>query len=505
MAKIQYDYTKPARTRMAPSPTGELHLGTLRTILYNYALARRTGGKFLFRIEDTDEKRAVEGSIDRLLDGTLAFGIDWDEGPRKGGDYGPYYQLEREKAGIYKKEYDRLLSEDKVYRCFCSEERLVQMREEMKASGKAPMYDRLCRNLSQEEIDQNLKEGKPYTIRIKIPLNQKLEYVDPMRGKMSWNTSDINDYVLVKSNNVPTYHGAVVIDDYLMKITHVFRGAEYISSIPVYVLLAQFLGYEPPILIHPSVLLSPVGKGKMSKRKNGELVFARVYLDKGYPPQAVLNFLMFLGWSHPDEKVNILSLEDFCKVFSLERLQPQPSKADFAKIDWYGGQYIRMMSLDELFNNINNWISNISNEELKKSAEVWIDRIKLEPVHFNKVLALLQDRLRKYSDMFELGEFFYSLPVYDSTFDWTKTNHDELECKAVIQGLNKELSAVVENNGWTQEKWEKAIRDFSEICGWKHGDMFMLLRLCIVGSPYSPNLLDSMNLLGAEECLNRMA
>lgn len=518
MAKIQTDYSKPARTRMAPSPTGELHLGSLRTILYNYALAKKTHGQFVFRIEDTDTKRAVEGSIDRLLDGVKEFGITWDEGPRVGGEYGPYFQLEREKQGIYKKEYDKLLEEGKVYRCFCTAERLDEMRRKIKAQGKVAMYDKHCRNLSQDEIEKNLKEGKSYTLRIKMPEREKIEFNDPMRGKMTWNSNDVDDYILVKSNGVPTYHGAVVIDDYLMKITHVFRGAEWIATTPVYITLAKYLGYETPEIFHVSAILNPVGKGKLSKRKNGDIAFTISYIEKGYPTQALLNFLMFLGWSHTDEKINILSLEEFCEAFTLERLQPQPPKLDFTKLDWYGGQYIRMMSVDQLFENISIWFEKIqNNEELKKSAEVWKERFNTAPHFVKEILRLTQDRLRKYSDLFEQAEFFYSKPVITDDFDWSKTKHEKEECLGTLPGLQVELEKVVsrerdenfderfsDSGRWTQESWEKAVRDYADICGWKHGDMFMLLRIGVVGSPFSPNLLESMNLIGAEECLKRI-
>jgi len=516
MIKTQIDYAQPARTRIAPSPTGELGLHHLRQMLYDYALAKKTGGQFIFRIENTDQKRYVEGSAERMMDLTEEYGFRWDEGMRIGGEYEPYDQLSRVQAGMYSKEYDWLLQDGKVYRCFCTAEELEAKRQIAKEQKKQFMYDKTCRNLTQEKIQEKLDQNLPFTIRIKIPDNEVIEFHDLLRGKMSWKSQDVDDYILVKSDGVPTYHGAVVIDDYQMKITHVIRAAEWIPTTPVYVILARYLGYDLPMIIHPSVLLNPVGPGKMSKRKNGDLVFARSYIDKGYPPIAILNFLMFLGWSHPDEKVNILSLEDFCKAFVLERLQPQPSKVDFEKIDWYGGQYIRAMKPEELFDNIQLWLNKIQNPDLKNSASVWQDRIKTSPELAQKIVNLLQERLRKYSDLFEFGEFFYSRAVTD-LIDWEKTKHSNDECLGALPGLklilskaldveeDKNFDAELADSGiWTQDAWEKSIREYAEICGWKAGDMFMLLRLVIVGSPFSPNLLECMNLIGGEECLQRV-
>lgn len=510
------DYTKPARTRMAPSPTGEYHVGHIRTILFNLALSRKTGGQFIIRIEDTDTKRYVEGATDRILDIIKDYGLDWDEGPRVGGTYEPYIQSERYNSDSYKNVAMELVEKNYAYRCFCTSERLAKLREEQELHKKKIGYDKLCRYLSKDEIDENLKEGKPFTIRLKIPENAQIEMNDFLRGKITWKSNDVEDYIILKSDNIPTYHLASVVDDHEMKITHILRGQDWIPTAPVLVLLYKYLGWDIPVLIHTPNVLDPSGKGKMSKRRSGEKAFARYYLDIGYPAEAVLNYLMFLGWSHPDEKVNILSLDEFIKVFEIERLQPQDSRWDYEKIEWYGGQYIRMQSIDELFDNFVKWMDSISNEELREKSQIWKDRIGTAPEHIKKFLSLLQDRLRKYSDVFEMAEFLYSRPLISNEFDWSKTKHSTEECLGTLPGLKVELEKAVTKESdsnlnlevdglWTQEKWEEAVRAYADICGWKHGDMFMLLRLSIAGTPFSPNLLDSMNLIGVGESLDRIS
>jgi glutamyl-tRNA synthetase len=505
MAKISVDYSKPARTRIAPSPTGEMQIGNLRTLLYDYALARKTNGKFIFRLEDTDNKRFVEGSSDRMLDLLCDYGLSWDEGPRVGGSYGPYVQTERLKIGKYDQVYKDLLEKGHVYRCFCTEDRLSQLREDMLKRGKVPMYDKYCRFLSENEIKENLSKNIPFTIRIKIPQNEKIEFHDILRGKIVWDSADVDDYILVKSNGIPTYHGAVVIDDYEMKITHVLRGMDWIPTTPVYVILARYLGYDLPVILHTSDLMNsdPTIKGKLSKRRSGEKVFARYQLDAGYPKEAVLNYLMFLGWSHPDEKVNILSLDDFCKVFTIERLQVQGPRIDWEKLEWYGGQYIRKMSQDELFDNFKKWLGSISNAEIKQKCLVWKQRLETDEQKLRDILQLLQERMRKYSDIFEQGEFFYTRPIISDDI-LEKTKHSKEDIIKIISDLKNVLGNSITDNIWLQENWEKAIRNLAENYDWKAGDMFMLLRLLIVGSPFSPNLLDSMNVLGKEESLKRI-
>ena len=330
------------RTRFAPSPSGFLHVGGLRTALYSYLFAKQHGGKFILRIEDTDVKREVENAAEIIYKNLKWAGIKYDEGPDIGGSYGPYIQSQR--LEIYKNYTDKLIENNNAYHCFCSEETLEKMREEQIAKKQIPKYDRRCLSLNGDEVKEKLKSGAPFTLRMKIPENRIVEIEDIVRGKVLFHTNELDDQILLKSDGFPTYHLAVVVDDYLMKISHVIRSEEWLPSTPKHVLLYEYFGWEPPKWVHLSLILNP-DKTKMSKRKGD--VSVEDYTEKGYLPEAMLNFLAFLGWNPGTEK-EVYSMKELIRDFSLEKVHKAGAIFNIEKLDWLNGHYIRRLSLDEL-------------------------------------------------------------------------------------------------------------------------------------------------------------
>ena len=330
------------RLRLAPSPTGFLHLGNLRTALFGYLLAKNLGGKFILRIEDTDQKREVAGAVDSLLEILAWVGLGFDEGPHLGGEYGPYIQSQR--LAIYKKYSDELLVKGGAYRCWCSAERLTAMRAEQTANHQPPRYDRTCRDLSQADITIKLKNNEPFVVRQKMPLEGEVKFFDELRGEIIFKAEDLDDHVLIKSDGMPTYQFANVVDDHLMKISHVTRGDEWLPSAPKNVLLYQAFGWEVPKLIHLPLILNKTG-GKLSKRQGD--VYVEDYRAKGYLPEALVNFCALLGWHAKGEK-EIFTLAELEKEFSLEGLGASPAVFDLEKLDFYNGHYIRQKSLNDL-------------------------------------------------------------------------------------------------------------------------------------------------------------
>ena len=341
------------RVRFAPSPTGNVHVGSLRTALYNYLFAKQNDGTFVLRLEDTDRTRYQEGSVENLLNALYTTGVVPDEGlqlvdgkPVENGEYGPYIQSER--LDIYKKYIQQLIDEGKAYYCFCSKERLTQLREEQKKAGETPRYDGHCRNLSPEEVQKRIANGDPYVIRLKLPENTDITFDDVVRGKITINTKEMDDQVLIKEDGFPTYHFAVVIDDHLMKITHVIRGEEWLPSTPKHVYLYQCFGWQPPTFVHLSNILNEDHK-KLSKRQGD--VAVGDFLAKGYLPEALVNFLALLGWS-PEDDQEIFSLEELEKAFDIHRISNSGAVFDREKLNWMNGQYIKKASVDTIVDGI---------------------------------------------------------------------------------------------------------------------------------------------------------
>lgn len=462
------------RVRMAPSPTGEYHIGHIRTVLYNYAFAKKMGGSFIIRIEDTDRTRYVDGAVERILQVIRDYGLSWDEGPDTNGPFGPYTQSER--LPIYKKYCEELIEKGVAYRCFCTEERLTQMREAQKAHGvPSTKYDRHCLRLSPEEVSEKLSSNTPHVVRLKIPDDRVISFTDVVFGKISVHSKEIDDQVLLKSDGFPTYHFAVVVDDHLMEITHVMRGNDWLPSTPKHVLLYEAFGWEMPVHIHLPNLKELGGTKKLSKRFGA--VFAREFLDEGYLPEALLNFLMFLGWNPGGEK-EIFSLEEFISVFDIEKIHKTDLVAfDRAKLSWINGQYVRDLPLERIVQYL-----------LKDKPE------DVSEEKFTSIVKLSRDRIKKLSDFAAFTQFFYAKPKIDKTFSTPKAKEHLVAAMASLETVND----------FTDEAVTAELMKAIETHGFKTGEFFMDLRIAIAGNKISPPINESMVILGKEESLARI-
>jgi glutamyl-tRNA synthetase len=465
------------RTRMAPSPTGEYHVGHLATLLKNYAFAKKHHGQFVLRIEDTDQERKVDGAVEKIMSVIRAFGLDWDEGPDKGGPYAPYTQSER--LPMYKEYAEQLVKAGKAYYCFCSKERLEEVRARQMENKQPPMYDKHCRTLSQSEVQEKLDRGDSSVIRLAVPENEDVKFVDLTRGEIIIHSSTVDDQVLLKSDGFPTYHLAVVIDDYLMKITHILRGEEWISSTPKHVLLYKAFGWEQPIYAHIPVFLNPDGKGKMSKRKG--TVSAQSFLDQGYLPEALLNFFMILGWSPKDQR-EILTVEEYIQEFDPKDISSKSVVFDLKKLDWINGMYIRKMPIEELKTKLKPFIP--TNFPLNKLDEI---------------LPLVLERLVKLSDFDSLTTFFYQDVNVDLATLAKKSSPEE------VQSQLSETITLIENlPEWSIPQMETQIRALQETHNWKKSQYFMMLRIAVTGREATPPLFETMHVIGREEVLKRL-
>lgn len=474
------------RTRMAPSPTGEMHVGSMATLLKNYAFAKKHGGSFVLRIEDTDKVREVEGGVVAIQEIIHRYGLDWDEGPGKGGEFGPYIQSER--LNIYKEKVQDLLAKDKAYYCFCSKERLASVKEEQMANKQVPHYDRHCRSLSKEEAQKRVATGEEYVIRLKVPEDQEISFTDLLRGEITFNSNLIDDQVLLKSDGYPTYHLAVVIDDNLMKISHIMRGEEWISSTPKHVLLYQAFGWSVPVFAHIPLFLNPDGKGKMSKRKG--TVSAASFLEKGYLPEAMLNFFMILGWAKKDQE-EIISLDEYIQEFEPSDLSSNSVAFDLKKLDWLNGVYIRKLSLGQLKEKIKPFIA----------QEFPADKI-------DQVLPLIQERLVTLADFNQLTKFFYSKINYEADLLLKKADSKEL----VAEELKQTIELLESLSSWSLHNLEEGIRGLQEEKDWHRGQYFMMLRIAVTGEKATPPLFETMMVIGKElvifrlkEAINKLA
>lgn len=468
------------RTRMAPSPTGELHIGSLSIILKNYAFAKKHGGQFVLRVEDTDKVREVEGASERLMKTIKAYGLSWDEGPDIGGPYGPY--LQSEKLPEYQKKAKELVEKGHAYYCFCSRERLESVREKAMEEKRPPKYDRHCLSLSKEQVQENLDKGMDYVIRLLVPNDRQIKYTDLIRGEITVESNIIDDQVLLKSDGFPTYHLAVVIDDYDMKISHIMRGEEWLSSTPKHVLLYEAFGWQPPVFAHIPVYLNPNGKGKMSKRKGD--VSAQSYLDKGYLPEALLNFFMILGWTPKDQR-DIVTLEEYIQEFDPKDISKKSVAFDIDKLNWLNGIYIRKM-----------WDEN--REELASRLEKYLPE-DFPQDKLNGILPLIYERLERLTDIEELTEFFYrDIKVEQDIL--LKRGDKELVAEQLKQ-LSERLSVVE----WTVENIEKVVRGLQEEHEYKKNQFFMMVRIAVTGKKATPPLFETMEMLGRDLTLKRLA
>ncbi len=460
--------TTKIRTRIAPSPTGEdLHIGNAYTALINYIVAKKAGGQFLIRIEDTDRTRLVEGSEDRILASLAWLGISHDEGPDKGGPFAPYRQSDR--LPTYKKYAEELVAKGHAYYCFCTPARLEEMRKKQEAEHKPPMYDGLCKSLSPQQVEKRLNAKASHVIRLNVPDSGVTEFTDLIRGKISFENALVDDQVLLKSDGFPTYHLGVVVDDHLMEITHIIRGEEWISSTPKHILLYRFFGWEMPKFAHVSVLRNP-DKSKLSKRKNP--VWASWFKKEGFLPEAILNYLGTMAWSFPGGK-EIFSVEEMMEAFRLEDIQTTAPVFDIEKLRWMNGEYIRTLGSADLMKKIEEYFGGVYEKELMM-----------------KVLPLVRERMHTLKEFASLADFFFHKPQQPE--------------RPTKRELVEIVKSALTDCQWTHDEMEQALRKNAEEKGAKARDVFMELRLAVTGKTVGPPLLESLEILGKEETLARL-
>lgn len=455
------------RTRIAPSPTGFPHIGTIYQVLFDFAFAHKHNGKFILRIEDTDRARFVEGAEEIIFRSLDWFGLTPDEGPVQGGNFGPYRQSER--LEIYKKYAHELLDKGHAYYCFCSRERLEEMRKEQEGKKESPMYDRTCRTLTQEEVHAKLADNIPHVLRMKVPDDRKIVVHDLIMGDIEFESNTVDDQVLLKSDGFPTYHLGVVVDDHLMEISHVFRGREWVSSTPKHVLLYEFFGWEMPVHAHLPLILNTDGKGKLSKRHGHASV--DYYREGGYLPEAVLNYLSNIVWNHPEGK-EIYSLTEFIELFDITQITSQGARFDLQKLNWMNQQYIQKMSDEEL---------------LTKIKDFYKDR-QLDDVLVRKLLPLLKTRMETLSDFEQLTGYFFAPP--------SVVPRDQKE-KEIIVDLHSILSDVTD---WTEQGIFVALKAVLE----KHSARMPVLYYLFTGEEHGLPLPQSLEILGKETTLMRL-
>lgn len=457
------------RTRIAPSPTGkDVHVGTVATALMNYAWAKKNNGQFIIRIEDTDRTRLVEGGEQKMLQTLREIGLIADESPEVGGPYGPYRQSER--LSLYKKYAEELVVKEKAYYCVCTPERLDGMRKEQQAKKQVTRYDRFCLH-NQEKIKKEIENGSKYVIRLLIP-DKEIVFKDIIRGEIKVLGKNLEDQIILKSDGFPTYHLGVVVDDYLMKITHVIRGEEWLPSTPKHIILYEALGWELPVFGHVSLLRNP-DKSKLSKRKNP--VWVSDYLDKGIFIETLLNYLALMGWSHPEGK-DIFSLEEYIKVFDLKDIQTTAPVFDPMKLEWMNGEYIRKLKVQSLKLKVMQFIGS-------KYSDALVE----------KTIPLIQERIKKLSDYLPMCNFFFKSPE--------KYEIELSRKKEVFEQISKDLGQIKD---WTVEKIGNQLVQTARNSGLKNSEFFMLLRVAITGKKISPPLNESMEILGKEECVGRI-
>jgi len=465
------------RTRLAPSPTGKMHIGSIAMALKNYAFAKKHQGQFVLRIEDTDKEREIEHGVKEIIKALEAYEIEWDEGPKKGGPYGPYIQSQRLK--IYQEYAQKLIDKGLAYYCFATKEELEEMRQKALEKGLPPRYDGRYRDYPLAKAKARIAAGESYVIRLKVPQDQEIVFYDLIRGEIKFNSNEVSDQVLIKSDGYPTYHLAVVVDDYLMKITHVMRGEEWISSTPKHVLLYQAFGWPMPTWVHIPVFLNPNGKGKMSKRK-GDVAALR-FLEKGYLREAVLNFLMILGWTPKDQR-EILSLDEYIKEFDPKDLSHNSVAFDLKKLDWLNGIYIRRLSDAQL------------KQRLKPFIPAGFPQEKLD-----QVIPLIKERLVTLTDFDKLTYFFWQ-EVKPETKQLLKKATPEL----VSQQLEETISALNQLASFDHKSIETAIRHLQEKHQWHKRQYFMMLRLAVTGEKATPPLFETMSVIGQEKVIQRL-
>lgn len=472
------------RTRFAPSPTGRMHVGNLRSALYEFLIAKHDGGDFMLRIEDTDQERYVEGATEIIYNTLAKTGLIHDEGPDKDKGYGPYVQSERMKTGIYMKYAKELIDKGEAYYCFCDKERLATLSSTVDEDGKAiTVYDKHCLSLSKEEIEANLEAGKPFVIRQNIPNEGTSSFEDELYGTITVDNAELDDMILIKSDGYPTYNFANVVDDHTMNITHVVRGNEYLSSSPKYVRLYEAFGWEVPVFIHLPLLTDENHK-KLSKR-SGHSSFEDL-LEQGFISEAIINYIALLGWS-PEDNREIFSLDELIKAFDYHRINKSPSVFDIVKLKWLNGEYLKAMDFDKFY----------------ESALPYINKAVTKDIDKKRLAQMVKTRIEIYPDIPALIDFFEELPEYDTAmYEHKKMKTDKDSSLKVL----KEILPVLQDlDDYSNVSLYKCLTDFAAIHEYKNGYVLWPIRTAVSGKQMTPaGATEIMELLGKEESLVRI-
>ncbi len=516
--------TTEVRVRYAPSPTGMQHIGGVRTALFNYLFARSKGGKFILRLEDTDRTRYDEKYVQNLYDTMAWLGIEWDEGGDKGGDFGPYVQSER--FELYKKYAEQLVANGEAYYCFCDSERLERIRKIQTENNMPPGYDRNCRHLTQEEIKANLEAGKPYVIRLKVPLEGETKFHDHLLGDITWKNEDISpDPILLKSDGFPTYHLANIVDDHLMHITHVMRAQEWIPSTPLHVQMYRSFGWEHPEFCHLPMVNGADGK-KLSKRHGSTSL--NEFRARGYLPQAIVNYVALLGCSYEEGK-DFYTLEELAKNFKMEHLNKAPAVFDYKKLEFYNGNYIRQLTDEELYKWTLPFITKTGDATLDINVTDQFPAPHVGPEYSGvalgedgepycvdtsmnmtsadvkkkllELMPLIKERLKYLTDAAEMVHFIFTEPAVPPKENIIPKKLDEAKTKEVLQNAIEFVNKVFEVGHDGAEQFAK---DKATEMGIKLGDFMMPVRLAVTGSRISPPLIGSIAVLGKEKAIERI-
>ena len=484
----------PVRVRYAPSPTGEPHVGNIRQALFDWLLARSTGGTFILRIEDTDRSRYVPTAVQAQLDALRWLGLDWDEGPDIGGEYGPYQQSER--LPFYHEAAVRLLENGDAYHCFCSPERLDALRNQQREAKVPPGYDGRCREPDGREAAEDESNGAPPVVRFKMPREGDTVVHDYLRGAVTFKNALIDDFVILKSDGFPTYHLAEAVDDFSMDISHVIRNEEWLPSLPRHQLLFEALGFKQPIFIHTASILGP-DRSKLSKRHGAQSVLD--YRDGGYLPDAVFNFLGLLGWSL-DDRTEIIARDEFVQHFSIERLIKSPAVFDIEKLNWMNGTYMRAMPIEPLAQLFNDWLE-------KPEAEGGLPPQVARPIdleYTTRITPLVQERVKLLPEARDMLEFFYLPGDVEPDAEMLLGKAFADDRTRAVQLLSEALVTVEGIDNWDHDSIEAALRELAESQVVKARDLFGLLRIAVTGRTVAPPLFESMELVGQERCVHRL-
>jgi len=471
------------RTRYAPSPTGKMHVGNLRSALYEFLIAKHEGGTFMLRIEDTDQERFVEGAEEIIYRTLEKTGMSYDEGPDKDGGVGPYVQSERMKTGIYMKYAKELIEKGEAYYCFCDRERLESLKTEVVEGKEISVYDKHCLALSKEEIEENLKAGKPYVIRQNNPREGRTTFHDELYGDITVENAELDDMILIKSDGYPTYNFANVVDDHTMNITHVVRGNEYLSSSPKYTRLYEAFGWEVPVYVHLPLITDENHK-KLAKR-SGHASFEDL-LEQGFLAEAVVNYIALLGWS-PEDNREIFTLEELIKEFDYRRISKSPAVFDIVKLKWMNGEYLKAMEEEKFYELALPYLK----ETLKKSFDL------------QKIAAMVKTRIEIFPDIKEQVDFFEELPEYDTAmYAHKKMKTDEASSLTVLQEV---LPLLEKQEDYSNDGLYQMLLGYVESKGCKNGYVMWPIRTAVSGKQMTPaGATEIMEIIGKDETLKRV-